>query len=120
MLFYCISPTLVYSLQDFGEVPIYLTKRKEEVKRAQEEYDHYIAEHFKRGALRQLTEDERKAILDGLKANWEDIQDQYQSLSVVTDTYPKKQRKERMEAQMKQLERDIELIESHKIIYIGN
>ncbi|XP_059179309.1 enkurin-like [Physella acuta] len=113
------EPVFVHK-KDFGEVPVYLAKRKEEVKRAQEEYDQYIAEHFKRGALRQLTEDERKAILDGLKANWEDIQDQYQSLSVVTDTYPKKQRKERMEAQMKQLERDIELIESHKIIYIGN
>ncbi|CAL1530970.1 unnamed protein product [Lymnaea stagnalis] len=113
------EPVFVHK-KDFGEVPTYLVKRKEEVKRAQDEYDQYIAENFRRGALRQLTEDERHAILDGLKANWEDIQDQYQGLSVVTDTAPKKQKKERMEAQMKQLERDIELFEKHKLIYIGN
>lgn len=67
-----------------------------------------------------MTEEERGAILDGLKANWEDAHDLYQGLSVVTDTAPKRYRKERLEAQMKQLERDIELFEKHKIIYIGN
>ncbi|KAK3741307.1 hypothetical protein RRG08_034352 [Elysia crispata] len=113
------EPVYVHK-KEFGEVPTYLTKRKEEIKRAQEEYDQYIAEHFRRGALRQLTEEERAAILDGLKTNWEDIHDQYQGLSVVPDTAPKKNRKERMEAQMKQLERDIELFQKHKIIYIGN
>jgi len=106
--------------KDYGATPTYLTKRQEEVRRAQEEYDAYIAEQIRRTALRQLTADERQAIVDGLKANWEDIQDQYQGLSVVTDTAPKKNRKERMEAQMKQLERDIEMFEKHKIIYIGN
>jgi len=113
------EPVFVHK-KEFGEVPMYLTKRKEEVKRAQEEYDQYISEQIRRTALRQLTNDERAAIIDGLKANWEDIQDQYQGLSVVTDTAPKKNRKERMEAQMKQLERDIELFEKHKVIYIGN
>ncbi|XP_005111346.1 enkurin [Aplysia californica] len=113
------EPVFVHK-KDFGEVPMYLTKRKEEVARAQEEYDQYISEQIRRTALRQLTYDERQAIIDGLKANWEDIQDQYQGLSVVTDTAPKKNRKERMEAQMKQLERDIELFEKHKVIYIGN
>lgn len=114
-----VEPVYVHK-KDFGEVPMYLTKRKEEVKRAQEEYDQYISEQIKRTALRQLSHDERRAIIDGLKANWEDIQDQYQGLSVVTDTAPKKNRKERMEAQMKQLERDIELFDKHKVIYIGN
>jgi len=113
------EPVYVHK-KDFGEVPVYLSKRKEEVKRAQEEYDQYIAEQIRRTALRQLTPEERQAIVDGLKANWEDIQDQYQGLSVVTDTAPKKNRKERMEAQMKQLERDIEMFDKHKIIYIGN
>lgn len=90
------------------------------MKRAQEEYDAYIAEHFRRGAMRSLSGEERQAILQGLKTNWEEIHDQYQGLSVVTDTAPKKNRKERMEAEMKQLERDIETIERHNVIYIGN
>lgn len=38
---------------------------------------------------------------------------------MVTDTAPKKARKERMEAEMKQLERDIELIERHKVILVS-
>jgi len=105
---------------DYGEVPEYLKKRNAEVRRAQEEYDAYIRERMKQGAMQQLTEEERMGIINGLKQNWEELHHQYQGLSVVTDTTPKKNRKERMEAEMKQLERDIELIEKHKVIYIAN
>jgi len=104
----------------YGDVPDYLRKRTTEVKRAQEEYDEYIKEHYRQGAMKQLTDGERQAVLDGLKKNWEEIHHQYQGLSVVTDTAPKKARKERMEAEMKQLERYIELLEKHKVIYIAN
>ena len=62
----------------------------------------------------------RQVIIDGLKRNWEEIHHQYQGLSVVTDTAPKKNRKERMEAEMNQLERDIELLEKHSNIYIAS
>jgi len=106
--------------KDFGQTPMYLEKRKAELKRAQEEYDNYVADHFRRGAMQQLSPEEREEILNGLKANWELLHHEYQGLSVVTDTAPKKNRKERMEAEMKQLERDIESIEKHKIIYIAN
>ena len=61
----------------------------------------------------------REELLTGLKKNWEVLHHQYQGLSVVTDTAPKKARKERMEAEMKQLERDIELIERHKVILVS-
>lgn len=114
-----LEPVFIHK-KDYGSTPEYLTKRKEEVQRAQEEYNAYVAEHFRRGAMKQLTADERNGILSGLKKNWEEIHDQYQGLSVVTDTAPKKNRKERMEAEMKQLERDIETIERHKVIYIAN
>jgi len=106
--------------KEYGETPKYLVRRQEEMKRAQEEYNAYVAEHFRRGAMQQLSEAERQGILNGLKKNWEEIHDQYQGLSVVTDTAPKKNRKERMEAEMKQLERDIEAIERHRMIYISN
>ena len=59
-----------------------------------------------------------KYLFQGLKKNWEELHHQYQGLSVVTDTAPKKNRKERMEAEMKQLERDIEMIEKHDAIFI--
>lgn len=79
-----------------------------------------MADHFRQGALKKLTEEEREEIIDGLKTNWERIHKDYQGLSVVTDTTPKKYRKERMEMEMKQLERDIETMEKHKVIYIAS
>lgn len=114
-----LEPIYIHK-KEYGSTPQYLTRRQEEMKRAQEEYNAYVAEHFRRGAMQQLTDEERQSILNGLKKNWEEIHDQYQGLSVVTDTAPKKNRKERMEAEMKQLERDIDLIERHRVLYIAN
>lgn len=106
--------------KDFGKTPMYLERRKAEVERTQQEYDAYVQEKFRQGAMKQLSEFERQSIIDGLKKNWEELHYQYQGLSVVTDTAPKKARKERMENEMKQLERDIETIEKHKVIYVSN
>jgi len=106
--------------KDYGKTPAYLAKRKEEVEQAQRDYDEYIKESFKRGAMDSLSDEERQSIIQGLKKNWEEIHHLYQGLSVVTDTAPKKNRKERMEAEMNQLEKDIELLEKHSHIYIAN
>ncbi|CAD5121547.1 DgyrCDS10046 [Dimorphilus gyrociliatus] len=106
--------------KDYGEVPVYLHKRKEDMERAQQEYNAYVAEHFRRGAMEQLSDEIRQHIIDGLKANWEEIHREFQGLSVMTDTIPKKSRKERMEAEMAQLEKDIELMEKHPVIFIAN
>ncbi|KAH3840276.1 enkurin-like [Dreissena polymorpha] len=114
-----LEPVFIHK-KEYGSAPKYLVRRKEEMQKAQEEYNAYVAEHFRRGAMQQISDSERQSILNGLKKNWEEIHDQYQGLSVVTDTAPKKNRKERMEAEMKQLERDIETIERHKVIYIAN
>ncbi|KAI5630553.1 enkurin [Silurus asotus] len=56
--------------------------------------------------------------MQGLKKNWDELNHQYQGLSLFTDIISKKQKKERLESEMKQLEKDIELIKRHKIIYI--
>lgn len=114
-----MEPKYVHK-KEYGKTPGYLMKRQEEIQRAQEEYDAYVTEHFRRGAMQQLSGEERHVILCGLKENWENIHHEYQGLSVVTDTAPKKNRKERMEAEMKQLERDIETVEKHRVIYIAN
>lgn len=114
-----LEPKYIHK-KDFGTTPKYIERRKEDIQRAQDEYDQYVAEHFRRGAMKCLTADERDQILDGLKSNWEQLHHEYQGLSVVTDTAPKKNRKERMEAEMKQLERDIDAIERHPIIYLAN
>ena len=100
-------------------MPQYLEHRKEEMSVAQREYEEYIQESMRRGQMDQIERDKREELLAGLKKNWEELHHQYQGLSVVTDTATKKARKERMEAAMKQLEKDIELIERHRVIYIA-
>lgn len=110
----------VYTLkEDFGEVPEYLVQRKRETKEAQDRYDEYVAEELRARALEQIDDNSRAELLRGLKYKWEDLHQKFQGLSVVTDTAPKKNRKERMEAQMSQLERDIDLLEKHTTIYVA-
>ena len=105
--------------REYGKVPGYLEKRKDERIQAQESYDHFVIEQQKSGALKQLSDKDRQAVIEGLKKNWEDLYKQYQGLSVVTDTAPKKARKERLEAELKRLEKDIEVMEGHKVIYVS-
>ncbi|XP_068094688.1 enkurin [Hyperolius riggenbachi] len=106
--------------KDYGSTPEYLAKRNEEVRRAQEEYDEYVRERLRMGAMKQLSEAERENVLEGLRKNWDELHHEYQGLSVVIDTPLKKAHKERLEAEMRQLERDIDVIERHKMIYIAN
>jgi len=106
--------------KDYGQVPEYINQRKEEVKQAQKEYDDYIRERMKQGAMQEISESEREEMITGLKKNWETLQNEFLSLSVVIDNITKKHRKERIETELKQLERDIDLLERHKTIYISH
>ncbi|XP_066156722.1 enkurin [Euwallacea fornicatus] len=82
-----------------------------------------------------ITSSEREQILDastckqgnsnnniygfqGLKKNWEELQKQYQRLPILTDTIPKKIKKSKLEAELKQIEKDVALIEKHPCIYV--
>ncbi|XP_028822283.1 enkurin isoform X3 [Denticeps clupeoides] len=112
--------TDAWLLQDFGQTPDYILQRREEARRAQQQFDRYVAEHVEQGSMKQLSREEKDAILQGLKQKWAELNHQYQGLSVVTDTAPKKNRKERLEQEMKQLEKDIAVMERHKTIYISS
>jgi len=105
--------------KDFGNTPNYIVKRADEMRRAQEEYDLYVKEHMRRGAMKQVGGAEHEEILMGLKQNWEEAMLQYQCLPVVCDNLYRKHTKERLEAQLKNIERDIELFEKHKMIYVA-
>ncbi|KAM9337382.1 enkurin [Symphorus nematophorus] len=104
--------------KDYGEVPGYLLQRNEEERRAQEEYDNFVREQREQRAMKHLSDEERQAILEGLKKNWDQLHREYQGLSLVIDTMLKKSQKERLEAEMKQLENDIKLFERFKTVYI--
>ncbi|KAI3379908.1 hypothetical protein SNEBB_006180 [Seison nebaliae] len=106
--------------KEFGQVPEYIHKRKDEMKYKQEQYDEYIKEKFQEGAMKQITGQEHEELLKGLKYNWDILHSEYQSLSVITDTIPKMKRKEKMEREMKELEKEIDLLERHQIIYVAD
>lgn len=106
--------------KNFGSIPNYIVERKNESAKAKEEYEAYMNEYFKKGALRSMTDEERDAILNGLKQNWDELHHKFQALSVITDTVPKRLKKENLENEMKLLEKDIELLQRHQLIYIAD
>lgn len=67
----------------------------------------------------QVSEDERRELLQGLRANMADLQRDYLGLSVVADTASKKTRKKQMEDQLAQLEADIAKVERHAVILVA-
>uniref|UniRef100_A0A7S3CY94 Enkurin domain-containing protein n=1 Tax=Palpitomonas bilix TaxID=652834 RepID=A0A7S3CY94_9EUKA len=105
--------------KDFGKIPAYLDKVKQDI---QEEYrmvqDMEGAEEMGGPNMVVLPEQERLAILRGLKTNWERINKQYQTLSFTLDTPAKRARKEAYEAQLEQIERDIQKL-SKKNVFVA-
>ncbi|CAF1028830.1 unnamed protein product [Adineta ricciae] len=114
-----LTPKYVFK-KDFGEVPVYIKNRRNDMEKAKQEYQTYVSDYFRRGAMREMGDDERQTIIDGLKKQWEDVHHEYQTLSVIIDTIPKRQHKERLEYEMKMLEKDIDLLEKHQVIYIAD
>ncbi|NWZ70408.1 ENKUR protein, partial [Acrocephalus arundinaceus] len=106
--------------KNYGVLPKYVTRRKEEMKREEEEYQASVLEQLKKKALKTLSEEERTNILKALKKKWEEINHAYQRLPVLTDTRYKRMHKEELELQLKQLEHDIDAIEKHKNVYIAD
>eukprot|EP00290_Baffinella_frigidus_P003101 CAMPEP_0180171402 /NCGR_PEP_ID=MMETSP0986-20121125/34395_1 /TAXON_ID=697907 /ORGANISM="non described non described, Strain CCMP2293" /LENGTH=237 /DNA_ID=CAMNT_0022123265 /DNA_START=248 /DNA_END=961 /DNA_ORIENTATION=+ len=105
--------------QDYGLVPKYLDRVKGQIS---EEYK--MIEEMQQSSQPQnedeidmLTDDERSKLLDGLKANWAQVNKDYQQLSFTLDTPAKKQRKEEFERTLEQIENDIKKL-SKKFVFI--
>uniref|UniRef100_A0A803V5U3 Enkurin, TRPC channel interacting protein n=1 Tax=Ficedula albicollis TaxID=59894 RepID=A0A803V5U3_FICAL len=106
--------------KNYGVIPKYVTRRNEEMKRAEEEYQASVLEELKKKAMKTLSEEERTDILKALKKNWEEVNRAFQTLPVLTDTRYKRMQKEELELKLQQLEHDIAAIEKHKTVYIAN
>lgn len=106
--------------EDFGKVPKYLHQIKSDIN-AEYEYiqdlqNQYDQEYGQRTS--QMSEDERQGLIDGLKAKWEAVNTEYQGGTHITklDTTGKKYRKEKQEAQLAQIEKDIEKLARQNIM----
>merc|ERR1712168_44700 len=112
--------TLNYSnKKDYGKLPKYLVERNRFVEEDKKRYEEYMENIMKQKAMDKLAASERDNILKSLKEKWNSIHDEYQGLSVVTDTLSKKHKKDRLEGEMNQIERDIKCVESNQTILIS-
>jgi len=113
---------------DYGKVPSYLENVKQEIAQENAMIEEYVRRQEAEGAMmseeppeEEISEDERNELLDALKTKWDAVNTKYQKMChmVKLDTIGKVRRKEQMEAELTQLEKDIEMLEDRKVIIRG-
>lgn len=106
--------------KDYGKRPAYLDRVTKEFQ-AENQYWDEVRESMipetTETRCRLLPEEERLRILDGLKENMADVKRRYAALSFGQDNLSFRQKKEGMEAEMAQLEKDIDTF-SRANVYI--
>jgi hypothetical protein len=105
--------------EDYGKVPKYLTHIKNDID-AEYEYIRQLQEQeeeARNSMVRPLPEDQRQGLIAGLKAKWEATNTEYQATTHLTklDTIGKIKRKEKYEAELSQIEKDIEKLNKRNI-----
>jgi len=108
------------SKEDYGKTPKYLQHIKKDI---EAEYDYIQAlqkqqDDEAQALMRPMDESERLQLIDQLKAKWEKVNTEYQGQTHITklDTHGKKFRKEKHEAEMSQIEKDIEKLNKKNIL----
>lgn len=123
------EPTNWLASQNFGKVPNYLERIKNE-RESEREYllnlldqQQMEAESAHGTHTRELSEDERHELLDALKQKWDAVNSKYQviahrKISTSNSTMGEIRWKETCEAQMAQLEADIKRLSVKAPIYV--
>lgn len=108
---------------DYGKVPAYLSDVKAEIERENEMIESYIAAQepqdeagAEEGQLMDAAE--RDALVDALKTKWDAVNKKYQRIShiVKLDTLGKMRRKQGLEEELTQLEKDIQALEDRQVV----
>jgi len=108
--------------ETYGKIPKYLSKVRNEVQREKE----IIEEHVKRNGqsteieYEVMDEDERQMLINALKAKWDAVNCNYQKICFRTTllSLGDMNRKEAQEAELQQLEEDIERLSKPGPLYI--
>jgi hypothetical protein len=115
--------------EKFGKVPEYLDTIKQELENERDlmvqmlDRQQMESESAAGVTTREMSEDERHDLLDALKRKWDTVNDKYQvishrKISTSNSTKGEIRWKETCEAQMSQLEKDINKLSGHGPIYI--
>lgn len=112
--------------EDFGKVPAYLSQVKDEIRRENDMIDRYVKEQMGEverppEVFEEITEDERIQLIADLKAKWENTNAKYQKIThlVLLDTAGQIRRKESLEAELTQLQNDIEKLERASTLLVS-
>eukprot|EP00164_Ancoracysta_twista_P004750 GFYU01006434.1.p1 GENE.GFYU01006434.1~~GFYU01006434.1.p1 ORF type:complete len:253 (-),score=115.45 GFYU01006434.1:286-1044(-) len=117
------EPIRYINKPDYGKTPQYLDKVKNEIE-AEYSYLQSLQEQLQEDTMKAeadmyaMTENDKRVLVNGLKAKWQEFQKQYQSLSFVLDTASKRQRKEYYEKCLADLEASILKLESKRIVLV--
>ena len=115
--------------EDYGKVPEYLKHVKEEIRRENEMIENYVKsringmkEEVTAQQQTELDENERRDLIEKLKARWELINAQYQKTThiISMNSCGMIRRKEECERILKELESDIEKLSHPGKIVIVN
>eukprot|EP00929_Paragymnodinium_shiwhaense_P020501 TRINITY_DN1364_c0_g2_i1.p1 TRINITY_DN1364_c0_g2~~TRINITY_DN1364_c0_g2_i1.p1 ORF type:complete len:282 (+),score=73.50 TRINITY_DN1364_c0_g2_i1:83-928(+) len=106
--------------EDYGKVPKYLSHVKKDIE-AEYEYIRQLErqrEDMNKSQVRPLDELERQELIHNLKEKWEAVNTDYQATTHLTklDTVGKTKRKEKLEAELTQIEKDIEKLNRKNIV----
>jgi len=102
---------------DYGKVPGYLPLVKEEIARENEMIDQYVKEQMGLNAPKEKIDEvgveERQELIDQLKTKWDALNATYQKITHMTkiESFGLLKRKEVLEKELAQLEKDITLLE---------
>lgn len=88
---------------------------------AEYDYIRMLQEHeeeVNNSMIKPMAEEERQQVITGLKAKWESVNTEYQGTTHLTvlDTAGKIRRKEKYEAELSQIEKDIEKLNRRNIM----
>ena len=123
------APTDWLKVETFGRVPAYLDGVKQELEQERDlmvqmlDQQQMDNEGAAGGSAREMGDDERAELLDALKRKWDTVNDKYQvishrKISTSNSTKGEIRWKETCEAQMSQLEKDIEKLSGHGPVFI--
>eukprot|EP00899_Mesostigma_viride_P016660 jgi/Mesvir1/24996/Mv16953-RA.1 len=119
------EPKRMIDKKDYGQVPKYLTKVKQQVAQEQAQIEEFHqrmanANNPQKDTVTRMSEEERQELIRGLKDKWQKINEAYQRLPMTLDTPAKKKRKEEYEAQLIQIDKDIELLSRRVVLVAGD
>ncbi|KAH9068630.1 hypothetical protein Ae201684P_004332 [Aphanomyces euteiches] len=110
-------PPVYRDKPDYGQVPEYLKEVKQEIEQENDMIEEFVRQNKNVMADQEpkvdvMDETERLQLIDALKAKWDHVNTKYQKLchNVSFDTQGKVRRKETLEKELTQLEKDIQIL----------